>query len=40
MSTFVTYNYMDYLKDRIDFEKLVNNSIKDDLKIIGNFADI
>ena len=31
---------MDYLKDRIDFEKLVNNSIKDDLKTIGNFADI
>ena len=31
---------MDYLKDRIDFEKLVNNSKKDDLKTIGNFADI
>lgn len=40
MSTFVTYNSMDSLKDRIDFEKLVNNNIKDDLKIIGNFADI
>ena len=31
---------MDSLEERIDFEKLVNNSIKDDLKIIGNFADI
>ncbi len=31
---------MDSLKDRIDFEKLVNNNIKDDLKTIGNIADI
>ena len=31
---------MESLKDRIDFEKLVNNNIKDDLKTIGNIADI
>ena len=31
---------MDSLKDRIDFEKLVNNNIKNDLKTIGNIADI
>ena len=31
---------MDSLKDRIDFEKLVNNNIKDDLKTIVNIADI
>ena len=31
---------MDSLKDRIDFEKLVNNNIKDDLRTIGNIADI
>ena len=40
VSTFVTYNSMDSLKDRIGFEKLVNNNTKDDLRTIGNIADI